>query len=157
MRPFRESFLREILLSYRSTKVFSLKNFPAIRYVLYLDGTVQYLSKSHIPYAILVIFMLSIFNISPSLFLVSIPVDVFSNAWITFHASCKHYRYLWMFSRVASRQLRTTVDTLLLSTCYFGHLILYHREYFKIHFNSFNVLYYFTDGLFHETLKIFLA
>ena len=48
MRPaFRESFLREMLLSYRSAKVFSLKNFPLYGIWLIMQSNCSLIALSH--------------------------------------------------------------------------------------------------------------
>ena len=90
-------------------------------YVLYFDGTVQYLSKEHIPYALLAIFMLSIFNIVPIIVLCLYPcrcfqrclnlfpcqlqalhtfMDVFQGSFKTSPYDCRYFAAVYLLLRV---------------------------------------------------------
>ena len=90
-------------------------------YVLYFDGTVQYLSKEHIPYALLAIFMLLIFNIVPIIILSLYPcrcfqrcltlfpcqlqalhvfMDVFQGSFKTSPYDCRYFAAVYLLLRV---------------------------------------------------------
>ena len=90
-------------------------------YVLYFDGTVQYLSRSHIPYALLAIFMLSVFNIIPIIVLCLYPcrwfqrclnhcpcqlqalhtfMDAFQGSFKTSPRDCRYFAAVYLFLRV---------------------------------------------------------
>ena len=105
-------------------------------YVLYLDGTVQYLSKSHIPYAILAIFMLSVFNIFPVIVLSLYPcrcfqrclnhfpcqlqalqvfMDVFQGSFKTTPYDCRYFAAVYLLLRA----LNIVLQGLLQDTLYY--------------------------------------
>ena len=59
------------------TPLYSVYGQKLHNYVLYYDGTVEYLSRDHIPYALLAICMLSIFNVVPIILLCFYPCRCF--------------------------------------------------------------------------------
>ena len=104
--------------------------------VLYFDGTVQYLSKDHIPYALLAIFMLSIFNIVPIIVLCLYPcqwfqrclnhcpcqlqalrtfMDAFQGSFKTTPYDCRYFAAVYLFLRV----LNLVAQAVLQSALYF--------------------------------------
>ena len=112
--------------------------------ILYLDGTVQYLSKSHIPYAILAIFMLSIFNIFPIIVLSLYPcqcfqrclnhfpcqlqalqvfMDVFQGSFKTSPYDCRYfaalYLLLWILNLVLQGVLQNSLYYPLIALMFF--------------------------------------
>ena len=87
-RSLVDAFATFLLLSYvkilnisigllTPTALYNVHGQKLHEYVLYFDGTVQYFSKDHIPYAILAILMLSIFNTVPIVVLSLYPCRCF--------------------------------------------------------------------------------
>lgn len=92
-------------------------------YVLYIDGTVNYFSKDHIPYAILAIIMLCLFNIAPVIVLFIYPcrsfhrclnrfpcqlrvlhtfMDAFHGSFKTSPFDCRYFAALYLLLRIVN-------------------------------------------------------
>ena len=124
-----DAFATFLLLSYVTisisfltpTALYNVHGQKLHDYVLYFDGTVQYLSRDHIPYALLAIFMLSIFNIVPIIVLCLYPcqwfqrclnhcpcqlqalrtfMDAFQGSFKTTPYDCRYFAAVYLFLRV---------------------------------------------------------